>query len=252
MGAKLSIDECQSQDSQRVKDCCHLEGETPIEIRIAYQQPRPAAQPVTAHPHAAGHGHGFARSAWDNRHPQADGMQQRHAAFQSFPASMDAEKPPMPRGTERLRLPPPSGSARAQQRTPASQASTSDFDADTFAAPPDSERSEAAASPGRMGHPAAIQVMQLPDDNHFPEIVRVTGRGTGTFREMSTNRSTHRDSTQGSPATSASSPAPTSLGGFVAHGSSPASAHQTSVQGGSPKDAPPSGVVGKEVNGSPV
>lgn len=34
------MEECTSSENQRVRECCHLEGETPIEIRIAYQQPR--------------------------------------------------------------------------------------------------------------------------------------------------------------------------------------------------------------------
>eukprot|EP00913_Durusdinium_trenchii_P016594 g15598.t1 len=42
MGLRFS--EC-SANSQHVKDCCHLEGETPIEIRIAFSQQRPAAYP---------------------------------------------------------------------------------------------------------------------------------------------------------------------------------------------------------------
>jgi len=191
MGGNLSIEECTSPDSQQVKHCCHLEGETPIEIRIAYQHPRPAAHPVSAtakasNTHSAG--------AWDRA--QADGFYSgQHVPWPH--SSMDAEKPPMPRGAERLRLPPPSGSTRAQPRTPASQASTSDFDAETFAAPPDSERSEVAATPGRMQQPVALQVLQLPDDDFFPEIVRVGRQGASTFREASsTYRDTHRDAHQ--------------------------------------------------------
>eukprot|EP00435_Cladocopium_sp_Y103_P010578 s3796_g2.t1 len=43
MGSRFS--ECSSVNSQHVKDCCHLEGETPIEIRIAFSQQGPAAYP---------------------------------------------------------------------------------------------------------------------------------------------------------------------------------------------------------------
>lgn len=192
MGSKFSVDECTSADNQRVRDCCHLEGETPIEIRIAYQQPRPPVHPSNfdpgpnrqaAHPSNFDPGNrhgapGFSPGTFRNYHDQLS-------------PNTDAEKPPMPRGTERLRLPPPASSARNQPRTPASQASTSDhrdFDAETFAAPPDSERSEigAGATPGRMQQPAALQMLQAAgaDDDYFPEIVRVPRQGaSNTFRE---------------------------------------------------------------------
>mmetsp|Transcript_50688 Transcript_50688/g.133900 ORF Transcript_50688/g.133900 Transcript_50688/m.133900 type:complete len:292 (+) Transcript_50688:156-1031(+) len=199
MGGKFSVDECTSTDNPRVRDCCHLEGETPIEIRIAYQQPRPAAQPATAVAGNVGTG------AWDGRtngpthlgHGAAHfaagpphGAAAVRGAHWHSPGGMDAEKPPMPRGTERLRLPPPAGSGgRTQPRTPASQASTSDFDAETFAAPPDSERSEVAATPGRMTQPAALQMLQLmQDEDYFPEIVRVSRQAPSTFREAITDR----------------------------------------------------------------
>eukprot|EP00929_Paragymnodinium_shiwhaense_P070108 TRINITY_DN35485_c0_g1_i1.p1 TRINITY_DN35485_c0_g1~~TRINITY_DN35485_c0_g1_i1.p1 ORF type:complete len:258 (-),score=73.76 TRINITY_DN35485_c0_g1_i1:77-850(-) len=40
MGGKPFLDECASVDQERVRQCCHLEGETPVEIRIAYQRPK--------------------------------------------------------------------------------------------------------------------------------------------------------------------------------------------------------------------
>ncbi|CAJ1333901.1 unnamed protein product, partial [Effrenium voratum] len=49
MGGKFS--DCSAADP-RVKDCCHLEGETPIEIRIAFSQQRPAAYPPQECPKA--------------------------------------------------------------------------------------------------------------------------------------------------------------------------------------------------------
>mmetsp|Transcript_120108 Transcript_120108/g.346997 ORF Transcript_120108/g.346997 Transcript_120108/m.346997 type:complete len:235 (+) Transcript_120108:1-705(+) len=193
MGAKASMEECTSTDNPRVRDCCHLEGETPIEIRIAYQHPRPSAQPVGFDPAAlrthqatafgvAGAAYRHGGSSGSNRWP---------------PASADAEKPSMPRGAERLRLPPPPGSTRAPSRTgEGDQGHSGDFDAETFAAPPDSERSEVSATPGRMVQPVALQVLQLSEDGYFPEVVRATRHGAGTFREVS---SSHRDSQGGDP-----------------------------------------------------
>mmetsp|Transcript_85181 Transcript_85181/g.214819 ORF Transcript_85181/g.214819 Transcript_85181/m.214819 type:complete len:258 (+) Transcript_85181:126-899(+) len=189
MGGNLSVEECTSPDNPRVKDCCHLEGETPVEIRIAYQHPRPAAHPASAS--NSGNANHMA-GAWDRAQASDGFYNPKHAPWPH--GSMDAEKPPMPRGAERLRLPPPSGGARAQPRTPHSEsAGGGDFDADTFAAPPDSERSDVAATPGRMQQPVALQVLQLPDDDYFPEIVRI-GRhqGSNTFREAS---STYRGDT---------------------------------------------------------
>mmetsp|Transcript_124355 Transcript_124355/g.277321 ORF Transcript_124355/g.277321 Transcript_124355/m.277321 type:complete len:224 (-) Transcript_124355:50-721(-) len=199
MGSIFSVDECTSTDNPRVRDCCHLEGETPIEIRIAYQQPRQSAHPSTFDPGPHG---AQSQQALGSRGSFESPSDQR----QWSPCSLDAEKPPMPRGTERLRLPPPSGRGaglRGQPRTPASQASTSDFDAEVFAAPPDSERSELGATPGRMQQPAALQMVQcspLPDDDYFPEIVRASHAGsrsarsgTNTFREDPGQVPTYRE-----------------------------------------------------------
>eukprot|EP00439_Symbiodinium_sp_Y106_P048051 s3856_g6.t1 len=46
MGSVLSREPC-SMEPQKVRDCCHLEGETPIEIRIAFSQQRPASYPAS-------------------------------------------------------------------------------------------------------------------------------------------------------------------------------------------------------------
>mmetsp|Transcript_14972 Transcript_14972/g.52543 ORF Transcript_14972/g.52543 Transcript_14972/m.52543 type:complete len:235 (-) Transcript_14972:39-743(-) len=186
MGGSLSaVEECTSADNQHVKDCCHLEGETPIEIRIAYQHPRSAAHPASSS--LGSHANTRLAGNWDRPGGTGDGFYHRNPAWPH--GGMDAEKPQMPRGTERLRLPPPAARTSAS-KAPASQASTGDFDADTFAAPPDSERSEVATTPGRMGQPVALQLLHFPEDDHFPEIVRVGRQGFSTFREVS---STYRD-----------------------------------------------------------
>eukprot|EP00419_Tripos_fusus_P010431 CAMPEP_0172670140 /NCGR_PEP_ID=MMETSP1074-20121228/10119_1 /TAXON_ID=2916 /ORGANISM="Ceratium fusus, Strain PA161109" /LENGTH=147 /DNA_ID=CAMNT_0013487011 /DNA_START=178 /DNA_END=621 /DNA_ORIENTATION=+ len=85
-------------------------------------------------------------------------------------ASPDTGKPPMPRGTERSRMPPPTGSRRN------SDLGDDGFDADSFAAP-DSARSDLAA-PGRMQQPAALSVLEQEwsDDSLFPEIVPISKR----------------------------------------------------------------------------
>jgi len=175
MGTSFSVDECTSADSQRVKDCCHLEGETPIEIRIAYQNPRPVARASNFEPGAGGALH--ATSALSPRP-----LRRRHE--QQPARSPEAEKPPMPRGTERLRLPPPAGSARSQP--PGAPAGAGDFDAETFAAPPDSERSGADRTPGRMLQPAALHALQAATQDcgdFFPEIVRISRQGPPSHRE---------------------------------------------------------------------
>jgi len=177
MGSRFSVDECTSADNPRVRDCCHLEGETPIEIRIAYQPPRPPPRHTHLDTGPVGMDASSARSAYDNLQDHRPGWP---------PYAPDRERSSLPRGTERLRLPPHAGSvsARSQPRTPASQTGGSDFDADVFAAPPDSERGSCMATPGRMQQPMALQVLQMAsDDDYFPEIVRVSRQGTTTFRE---------------------------------------------------------------------
>mmetsp|Transcript_8126 Transcript_8126/g.24709 ORF Transcript_8126/g.24709 Transcript_8126/m.24709 type:complete len:228 (-) Transcript_8126:70-753(-) len=183
MGSSLSVDECTSADNQRVKDCCHLEGETPIEIRIAYQQPKPVPRVPALEPGPSAAAALHASSALSSRPPRRHQDFQQQQQQQQHTHSSDAEKPPMPRGAERLRLPPPAGSARGGPRSPGSQASTGDFDAETFAAPPDSERSEADRTPGRMLQPAALHVLQQQQQavldagcDFFPEIVRISAR----------------------------------------------------------------------------
>jgi len=225
MGSMVSLEECTSTDNPRVRDCCHLEGETPVEIRIAYQHPRSSAQPAGFDPSAI-RAH-QATASWE-RGPLGDhGGFQRHAGGVGEPWPMpvaDAEKPPMPRGAERLRLPPPAGSGGRSQA--GCGEAGGDFDADTFAAPPDSERSEVGPSPGRMLQPAALQMLELPDDGFFPEVIRASRQGTHTFREASsTSRDTHRDTQRdakevaspGSPSVP-SAPSPPSAAASLAAG----------------------------------
>merc|ERR1712232_1228377 len=56
MGEQLSVDHCAlaaSPENQRVRECCYLEGETPVEICIARTKPRPQRLPSFAHTGAA-------------------------------------------------------------------------------------------------------------------------------------------------------------------------------------------------------
>eukprot|EP00930_Biecheleria_cincta_P005477 TRINITY_DN106400_c0_g1_i1.p1 TRINITY_DN106400_c0_g1~~TRINITY_DN106400_c0_g1_i1.p1 ORF type:complete len:204 (+),score=29.78 TRINITY_DN106400_c0_g1_i1:62-673(+) len=167
MGGNFSVEECTSPDKQHVRDCCHLEGETPIEIRIAYSQPRPST---------------YASSeTGGRRYPPSSHQQQlanRLAAAQGFRAApkmrakaLNAEKPRMPLGTENLRMPP--------ARAPSADGMEGEFDAGHFSAPLDSERSS-VMTPGRMDNPAALSMLQMlmeQEVDHFPEIVRAGRSG---------------------------------------------------------------------------
>mmetsp|Transcript_14169 Transcript_14169/g.38945 ORF Transcript_14169/g.38945 Transcript_14169/m.38945 type:complete len:276 (-) Transcript_14169:112-939(-) len=230
MGGRLSVDECTSTDNQRVRDCCHLEGETPIEIRIAYQQPRPP-QRLAGFTHtggalAPGSGLGATNGVSNLGSLPASGGGTRIGTFtggyenaplsgRSWPTARgDAEKPAMPRGAERLRLPPPganpwSNSARQ------GHVDGDDFDPDTFAAPPDSERGEGSVASARnqMQQALALKVLQMQqEEDHFPEIIRarITHRdGSSSTRGGSSQRtfsSGMRSSREGSGANSGGSP----------------------------------------------
>mmetsp|Transcript_30329 Transcript_30329/g.67982 ORF Transcript_30329/g.67982 Transcript_30329/m.67982 type:complete len:185 (-) Transcript_30329:78-632(-) len=135
------------------EDCCHLEGETPIEIRI-----RPPA---------------YARGG---RAPSATGaagspplvmpmMRTRHGVV----PVPEAEKPPMPIGVP-SRFPPPAGVG-----TPRRSEDDHGFDGDAFAEPSDCFR----GSPGLMQDPAVLQMLNAwsSEQGHYPEIVRATRRG---------------------------------------------------------------------------
>ncbi|CAE7022964.1 unnamed protein product [Symbiodinium natans] len=133
-----------------LEDCCHLEGETPIEIRITRQPGRgwyagpPRGQPPLVMP--------MVRTAQHRIGPVPE-----------------AEKPPMPIGVPG-RFPPPATVAHRP-------ADEQGFDGDAFAEPPDSAR----ANPGLMHDPAVLQMLYAwtTDPGHFPEIVRVQKRGQG-------------------------------------------------------------------------
>lgn len=158
------MEECTSPDKQHVRDCCHLEGETPIEIRIAYSQPRPSTS---------------ASYAPNNTHQQ---LAARLAAAQGFRAavpqlrakalSQDAEKIRMPiGGAQNLRMPPAPPTS--------GDGIDGDFDAGAFSAPLDSERSS-VMTPGRIDNPAALSMLQMAmeqEADYFPEIVRAGRSG---------------------------------------------------------------------------
>jgi len=200
MGDKLSVEECTSTENQHVRECCHLEGETPIEIRIAYQQPK-QPQRLQNFSHAGGslHPGGGAGVAAGVMRAPAVGSTMNGSSLTPRPygapalagdallavgdragqpfggrpwpqgASGDANRPPMPRGADKLRLPPPGSSS-------AHKADGDEFDPDTFAAPPDSERGEnAALAQQRLQQALALKVLQMQqEDDYFPEIVRVS------------------------------------------------------------------------------
>eukprot|EP00931_Biecheleriopsis_adriatica_P055305 TRINITY_DN32660_c0_g1_i1.p1 TRINITY_DN32660_c0_g1~~TRINITY_DN32660_c0_g1_i1.p1 ORF type:complete len:199 (-),score=19.28 TRINITY_DN32660_c0_g1_i1:174-770(-) len=162
MGGQLSLEECTSPDNPRVRDCCHLEGETPIEIRIAYgqhQQPRPSAYPSSYEPGRRPPtqlGAGAAASRYTHAHA----------------LSADAHMPPMPLGADNLRLPPPPvGEGKTDAKS-----ELGDFAAETFAAPLDSERSAVSTNPGRIDNPLALQMYHTwyEEDSCFPEVVRAS------------------------------------------------------------------------------
>mmetsp|Transcript_16479 Transcript_16479/g.32209 ORF Transcript_16479/g.32209 Transcript_16479/m.32209 type:complete len:163 (-) Transcript_16479:178-666(-) len=160
MGVSSSVNENAEVPDQRLKYCCHMEGETPVEIRIAYQQP------VGRPPSPRHHTYRDQPPAT----PQHPGLQMAPQALQP---SLNAEKPLMPRGAERLRL-PPVGGVRAQPPVSMSDASTDGLDADSFTAPPDSEHScEVGIAPCHLQVGAFAAPALEVEDDYFPEIVRI-------------------------------------------------------------------------------
>jgi len=171
--------------SQCMRDCCHLEGETPVEIRIAYQQPRPGSNLVAA---AARRG---VESPFESRFLFAP-RGADDAAARAPPQGVRGA-PPWPQGGLVDRRPsPPSGAgtsrsspgrafwdvARTASSTPRSQGGSDGFDPSVFVAPPDSDRGAylarlvvGRAPPGVLGPPQ--------EDDYFPEIVRAADCGGG-------------------------------------------------------------------------
>lgn len=180
-----TVDKCTNADSQCVKDCCHLEGETPIEIRIAYQQPR---HHQAAHLNAIAGQLGPSFGAASGAYPaMGAGVYDRayydeRIAWAAVRARGpgDAEKPALPRGAERLRLPPPPTSNRSHGKDSTGSKASDEFDPDTFAAPPDSGRDGQAAFSNRTPGAILQHVYNFPaEDDFFPEVVRISREGSG-------------------------------------------------------------------------
>mmetsp|Transcript_29438 Transcript_29438/g.44494 ORF Transcript_29438/g.44494 Transcript_29438/m.44494 type:complete len:204 (-) Transcript_29438:13-624(-) len=149
MGQSLILQDCTSPDNPRVKDCCHLEGETPVEIRIAHQAPRPAEA--------------YARRVLAGKEQEPHPDSESSLTSPLHQGWVDAEKPPYPRGTERVRVPQPWGNRSNE----GSLASSPDFDdAERFVEP--AEVSLPSPSPGRMDQPRALQMM-LPSSEIIPK-----------------------------------------------------------------------------------
>eukprot|EP00747_Dinoflagellata_sp_TGD_P167255 gnl/TRDRNA2_/TRDRNA2_191330_c0_seq1.p1 gnl/TRDRNA2_/TRDRNA2_191330_c0~~gnl/TRDRNA2_/TRDRNA2_191330_c0_seq1.p1 ORF type:complete len:286 (-),score=47.69 gnl/TRDRNA2_/TRDRNA2_191330_c0_seq1:123-980(-) len=195
MGGRLSVDDCASSDNPRVRECCHLEGETPIEIRIAYQHPRPAPRYMPATDQVPngrlggtmGYEYPFERrGAWP---VDLHGMGK---AAQPPPRAVDGPSLSSRHGPPAMQA-PLSGAHSARRAALASQASAPDeFDPDVFVAPPDSEAQGETndAAPARLkptprtptGHrlPHFARVQEaLHEDDYFPEIIRVSFDGGG-------------------------------------------------------------------------
>ncbi|CAK9086079.1 unnamed protein product [Durusdinium trenchii] len=129
MGLRFS--EC-SANSQHVKDCCHLEGETPIEIRIAFSQQRPAAYPS---------------------HESHQGTAPRALRFPTHAASA-------------ARVPGKPNRARTSSKPCADD--LDEFDAESFTVP-DTERSQRGEDPAIL---AVLQNAWAQEVEHFPEVIR--------------------------------------------------------------------------------
>eukprot|EP00439_Symbiodinium_sp_Y106_P072735 s977_g13.t1 len=149
MGSRCAQRLLNGEQAPSLEDCCHLEGETPIEIRIPrqpgwYAGPRWQSPPLV--------------------------MPHMRVAHRVGPLP-EAEKPPMPIGVPG-RFPPPA--APVPSRRPCDEHG---FDGDAFAEPPDSAR----WSPGLMHDPAVLQMLNTwtAEPGHFPEIVRVQRQSPG-------------------------------------------------------------------------
>lgn len=160
-----TVDKCTANDPQCVKDCCHLEGDTPIEIRIAYQPPHHPTRPhgpshlAGLHPNLARlrqSGHGGSTEPFDDRYLWAPHMS-------AFPSDVYSEKmTPWHRAADVVR--PALGSTRWSL-------SKDDFDHAAFASP-DDDRSVLAGSSRQPGSTRMESVPEACEDSFFPEIVR--------------------------------------------------------------------------------
>eukprot|EP00929_Paragymnodinium_shiwhaense_P023788 TRINITY_DN14807_c0_g2_i1.p1 TRINITY_DN14807_c0_g2~~TRINITY_DN14807_c0_g2_i1.p1 ORF type:complete len:181 (-),score=31.08 TRINITY_DN14807_c0_g2_i1:175-717(-) len=170
-GRNLGVGDCSPND-QRVRECCHLEGETPVEIRIAHQN------------------NGLARNRDGGSLQLRAGSSPRYKTggemnngvisslgkhvLESGGGVVEAEKPCMPRGADPDRMP----IVPSQSKPPGLQArscSGDGFDPSSFAAPPDSERGERGRErQHKMQFALAAQAAAAVDrsEEHFPEVVR--------------------------------------------------------------------------------
>lgn len=148
-----------------------MEGETPVEIRIAYNARRPPDQ-------NAYNGHAYTSSAYsamgsgppahagymhpfDDRYAWMSGL---HAG-----APKDVPKPFSQRGFSTL-LPGGQNTLAAREQGGQTTDVSRDFNPDSFVAPPDSEH-DAQSSLGRLSSCGAA-LMALGQDSYFPEVVR--------------------------------------------------------------------------------
>lgn len=186
-----TVDKCApSPDGQCYKDCCHLEGDTPIEIRIAYQPPRQAA-PALGPSHLAGlhpnlgqasvggFGGGFYQAGHGGYEDPFDGRFMWAPHVGGVPRS--AEGNTRHRGD--LAKPTVLSTRWSQRATPAQE--KDDFDPAAFAAPSDSDHDKLSPMASSWPRKASIRSHSLREGDEFdffPEVVRLPREGSDTCR----------------------------------------------------------------------
>lgn len=182
-----TVDKCTPSDPQCVKDCCHLEGDTPIEIRIAYQPPKPPTQA-----HGPAHLAGLHPSMLRGFHHAGPGGRKPQYGWSPnaspFPEDLLAGKmPSWGRAADLVR--PTLGSMRWSHRTGSPSHRTGsphpadEFDPAAFAASDEDFHSK----PGTAGGTSHTQsTPDVEEDCFFPEVVRSSRKAMARLPEQST------------------------------------------------------------------
>lgn len=169
MGSTVSLEKCNSKDSQCVRECCHLEGETPVEIRIAHQPPRPAQQTLL---YSAAEGHASTVGYKVGGEIGAPCGERHHTTSYTTTSLPIARSPPWPT--------PPRGGV--DELDPQAFLASSE---DSFGGPPKAMGSGRMPILGGLGAPRAAQEVpqrerpprfdgsDIIEEHFFPKIVRV-------------------------------------------------------------------------------
>eukprot|EP00403_Amphidinium_massartii_P019103 CAMPEP_0178431792 /NCGR_PEP_ID=MMETSP0689_2-20121128/32044_1 /TAXON_ID=160604 /ORGANISM="Amphidinium massartii, Strain CS-259" /LENGTH=240 /DNA_ID=CAMNT_0020053743 /DNA_START=174 /DNA_END=893 /DNA_ORIENTATION=- len=182
MGAALTFDQCALDKDKRVKECCHVEGETPVEIRIAHPPGGMSSirMPGYTPRDRQGPWHHVDRELVPPLGPSTPAVCERHIGGSNWQS-------------QALRHNDGAHDQRMAVQTPGSD---KEFDPANFTTA-DADADAAGAMP-RVPVPAlrsllvSHQLLAAADDSSFPEIIRASAqkRNRGHGRVQSRNSGT--------------------------------------------------------------